>query len=223
MSQTDSFIDEVTEEVERDKLYGYLRRYGWIAIVLVLAIVLGAAWSEWSASRAEAAAQDTGDAIIAALESDDRITGLSAIETTGGAEAVRAMIVASEQLAAEDPEAAYATLSAVAENAEVPQRYRQYALMKSLMLGTLEPAERKAALAPLAVPGQPYRLIAAEQIVLADLDLGDTEAAVAGLRAILEDAEVTQALRDRASSLMIALGEDLSDDGAQSDGAQSAQ
>ena len=33
MSNPESFIDEVTEEVRRDKLFGYLRRYGWIGIV----------------------------------------------------------------------------------------------------------------------------------------------------------------------------------------------
>ena len=37
MSETDSFIDEVNEEVRRDRLYGALRRYGWIAILAVLA------------------------------------------------------------------------------------------------------------------------------------------------------------------------------------------
>ena len=41
MSETDSFIDEVNEEVRRDRLYAALRRYGWIAIVAVLAIVGG--------------------------------------------------------------------------------------------------------------------------------------------------------------------------------------
>jgi len=47
MSDTDSFIDEVTEEVRRDQLYGYLRKYGWIAAVVILAIVCGAAWNEY--------------------------------------------------------------------------------------------------------------------------------------------------------------------------------
>ena len=36
MSDTDSFIDEVTEEVRKDRLYGYLRRYGWIAVLVIL-------------------------------------------------------------------------------------------------------------------------------------------------------------------------------------------
>ena len=51
MSETDSFIDEVNEEVRRDRLYAALRRYGWIAIVAVLAIVGGAALTNIDARR----------------------------------------------------------------------------------------------------------------------------------------------------------------------------
>ena len=39
MSNTDSFIEEVTEEVRRDKLYGYLKRYGWIAGLIIVLVV----------------------------------------------------------------------------------------------------------------------------------------------------------------------------------------
>ena len=71
MSNTDSFIDEVSEEVRKDKLFGYLRRYGWIAVVVVLVLVGGTAFSEFRKAQATAAAEETGNAILAALEIDD--------------------------------------------------------------------------------------------------------------------------------------------------------
>ena len=46
MSETDSFIEEVTEEVRRDKLFGYLKKYGWIAVVVVVGAVGTTAWLE---------------------------------------------------------------------------------------------------------------------------------------------------------------------------------
>ena len=52
MSDTDSFIDEVTEEVRRDKLFGYFRRYGWIAALVILALVGTTAYNEWKKSAA---------------------------------------------------------------------------------------------------------------------------------------------------------------------------
>ena len=60
VSDTDSFINEVTEEVRRDQLYGYLRKYGWIAAVAVVAIVGTAAYVEYSKATAAAEAQDGG-------------------------------------------------------------------------------------------------------------------------------------------------------------------
>ena len=39
MSDTDSFIDEVTEEVKRDRLFATMRKYGWIAVLIVLLLV----------------------------------------------------------------------------------------------------------------------------------------------------------------------------------------
>ena len=67
MSDTDSFIDEVNEEVRRDRMFNLFRRYGWIAVAAVLLLVGGAAWNEWRASQEQAQAEAMGDAIVAAL------------------------------------------------------------------------------------------------------------------------------------------------------------
>ena len=34
MSETDSFLQEVSEELRRDKLYRNMRKYGWIGVLL---------------------------------------------------------------------------------------------------------------------------------------------------------------------------------------------
>ena len=68
MSNPDSFIDEVTEEVRRDRLFRLFRKYGWIGVVIILGLVIGTAWTEWSKSRAEARAEAFGDAVIDALD-----------------------------------------------------------------------------------------------------------------------------------------------------------
>ncbi|MEM8732099.1 MAG: hypothetical protein AAGF79_19470, partial [Pseudomonadota bacterium] len=84
MSNTDSFIDEVTEEVRKDRLYGLARKYGWIAILAVVLIVAGAAWNEYNKSRTQAAAEALGDGITAALAANDaagRALALQSIET----------------------------------------------------------------------------------------------------------------------------------------------
>ena len=59
-NQNDRFIDEVTEDLRRDRLFLMLRRYGWIAVLLILALVAGAAWREYASSRDRAAARAFG-------------------------------------------------------------------------------------------------------------------------------------------------------------------
>ena len=71
MSQNESFIDEVTEELRRDRLFALFRRWAWLAVLLVLLVVGLAAWNEWQKARRASAAQALGDGISAALETPD--------------------------------------------------------------------------------------------------------------------------------------------------------
>ena len=117
MSETDSFIDEVNEEVRRDRLYAALRRYGWIAILAVLAIVGGAAFNEYRRASDLALAQQRGDAILQALESDtgeSRSAALGEIVTEGSAvSALVGLFRASELVMMQDPAAASDVLAAL--------------------------------------------------------------------------------------------------------------
>jgi len=57
VSETDSFIDEVSEEVRRDQLYGVFRKYVWIALGAVFLIVGAAAFNEWRKAQTRSANQ----------------------------------------------------------------------------------------------------------------------------------------------------------------------
>ncbi|ETX26652.1 hypothetical protein [Roseivivax isoporae] len=212
MSNPDSFIDEVTEEVRRDRLYGYLRRYGWIAVLLVLLIVGGAAWREYRAAQEAAQAQAFGTALLQALDAETpeaRIAALEAVEAPNpGGAAVRAMLAAGageEGAADADP----ARLSEVATSG-ASDIYRRIASFKALVAGadTMSAEERRIGFEALAEPGNPLRLLAEEQLALLDIQAGETDAALARLEAIAADAEATQGLRQRTSRLIVALGGD---------------
>ncbi len=210
MSDTDSFINEVTEEVRREKLYGYLRRYGWIGVAAVLALVGGAAFNEYRNAQERAAAEATGDALLAALEVDDasaRADAMAGIDTDGPSAAVALLLRAATQEEAGDYAAASETLTALATNGDVPEMYRDLAAFKAAMLPTDDIAARKANLEALSAAGRPFSLLAQEQLAYLALDEGDTEGAIAILRRIEEDAAVTRGLRDRVQTLMVALGE----------------
>ncbi|SFD80870.1 tetratricopeptide repeat protein [Roseivivax sediminis] len=215
MSQPDSFIDEVTEEVRRDRLYGYLRRYGWIAVLLVLLIVGGAAWREYRAAQQEAAAQEFGSAIYAALDAEtaeERAAALAEVQAPeGGAEAILAMLRAGEQSSAEgaDTAAASETLNAVNVSGE-NDIYRQIAHFKALTREGVDAQTRQSGFAAMA-EGGPLRLMAEEQLALLEIEAGETDAALTRLQGIRQDSEVTQGLRLRASQLIVALGGSIED------------
>nr|WP_213394682.1 tetratricopeptide repeat protein [Yoonia sp.] len=211
MSNPDSFIDEVTEEMRRDKLFGYLRRYGWIAVLVVLGIVGGTAWNEYRNAQDRAAAQAAGDALLAALAENDetaRATAMAGVSAQGNAAVITALLMASTQQEAGQAEAAAASLGALAADPATPAIYRDLAAIKAAMLPVGEMPARLAALEVLAQPGQPFRLLALEQMAYLTLETGDQTGAVAILRQIAEDAAVTRGLLDRAQTLLIALGED---------------
>ena len=211
MSDTDSFINEVSEEVRKDRLYKLMRRYGWIAIALVLIVVGGATVIEWRKAQARASAEATGDALIEALSAEtplERATALAEYQPDGGPDQ-RAIVgllrAAAESEAGEDAKARV-TLGEIAASAEVPALYRDLAVLKSIMLPGAAPEARIEQLEPLMVPGNPYRLLAIEQRALAEIEMGDTETALQTLQDVMADAAITEGLRRRAAQLIVALG-----------------
>jgi len=209
VSNNESFIDEVTDEVRREKLYGYLRRYGWIAVACVLLLVGGAAFNEYRNAQARNQAQAVGDALFSALEEstpEDRAAALAAVDADGEAAAVSQMLLAATQEEAADIAGAAATLNALASDPDTPEMYRDLAAFKAATLPTVDTAARMAALDALSQPGQPFALLAQEQLAYLTLQGGDVDGAVEILRRIEEDAAVTRGLRERVQTLMVALG-----------------
>ncbi|MEX0364856.1 MAG: hypothetical protein AB3N22_02220 [Ruegeria sp.] len=212
MSDTDSFIEEVTEEVRRDRMFLLLRRWGWVGALAVIAIVGGAAFNEYQKAKARSAAENLGDKIIAALAENDeaaragKLVGIEA-ESAGGTAVVQ-MLTAAAQSNSGNPEGAVEALNSVATNGELPEIYRQIAAFKALLLqsDSLPAADRRQQFEALAQPGAPLRLLAEEQLALIDISEGGTDAAVTRLQAIIQDAEASVDLQQRASQLIVALG-----------------
>lgn len=209
MSNSDSFIQEVSEEVQRDKFFAALKKYGWIGVVAILAIVGGTAWSEWRKSQAEAESRRVGGVLRDAIDSPDTaLAELGAIDASGPALAPVGFAMASAQLENGDSAGAVETLNGIATNGDLPQVYRDLAALKALMLPIegRSDAERRSGLEALANPGAPFRLIAAEQIVMIDLAAGEIEAAIAGYSDIVVDAEASRSLKERGVLMIQILG-----------------
>lgn len=214
MSDTDSFIEEVTEEVRRDRLFALMRRYGWIAVLAVLLLVGGAAWNEWRKAQDLAGAQALGDGIVAALDQDDAAARAEALAAIGSeqpkGDIVVSLLRAAELEQAGEIAAAVDILDALSSNGEAAPIYRQLAGFKSVLLqaDTLAADQRRLRLEGLIQTGSTLRLLAEEQLALIDISEDAPQAAIERLQRIIDDAEATSGLRRRASQLIVALGGD---------------
>ncbi len=214
MSDTDSFIDEVSEEIRREKLFKTFRKYGWIGVALVVIVVGGTGYREYSRAAEKTASETFGSSVLEALQENDPSARVAQLDTitapNASAGAMIAMLQAAELASDKDGAGAAAKLEAAAVSGDLDQMYRDILNFKRLTVAEsgIDAGERRMGFEQLATPGNPLRLLAEEQLALLDLASGDSAAAVNRLSMILEDAELTQGLRQRAGQLMIALGQD---------------
>ena len=210
MSDTDSFIDEVTEEVRRDRMFNLLRRYGWIAVVAVLLLVGGAAWNEWRLSQQRAQSEALGDAIVSALQLEtaaERATALQKIETSE-APAIVQLLSAAELVGDDRGGEAIAQLAVVQSNDTLPSIYRQSAEFKALVIDDdgQSAEKRRTGFESLIASGSALRVLAEEQLALLDIAANDVDGALVRLQRLLEDSEITPGVRRRVTQLITALG-----------------
>lgn len=212
MSNTDSFVDEVTDAVRRDRLFAIFRKYGWIGAVLVVGIVGGAAVREYLKAQDMSRAEAFGDAALAALEKaepSERDAALAGLPGDGEQKAIQVLLQSASVDA--EPAASLAALDALAADVSQSQVYRDLALLRRVGLAGTGQAleERRAALQSIAVPGRPFRILAEEQLAYLLLEEGRKDEALAALVALIQDQEAPAAMRQRLGRAIVALGGDL--------------
>ena len=208
MSETDSFIQEVTEEVRQDRMLAYWKKWGpFILGGVVLVVGAAAAWSWWQ-SQKQAQAEARG-AIFIAADPEETADLLALPDRVDGSAKLIADLAAAGGLAADGKhEEAAQAYRAVAGQADAGRAYTDLASLQALRMdaaagktdGLIE------ALAPLAGEDAPYRLLAMELRAALQIKAGETEAAYADLNAILADPATTTDLRRRAIAILTATG-----------------
>lgn len=212
VSDSDTFIHEVSEEVRRDRLFAFLRRWGWLIGLGLALIIGGAAANEWRKARAEVRAEAAGDALRAAIAETDpmaRADALARLADTGDGPGTVANFVRAGSLAeAGETETAEETLAALATSPDLAETYRALASIQRVMVAGdgMERSELLAALDTLALDGAPFRPLALELRALASLEAGETDAALSDLAAVLDDPSATDAMRARARQVIVAAG-----------------
>ena len=218
----EGFLREVDEALREQEVIDAIRRYGKIAAVAIVAILLGLGGYLWWDNHRAAQLGQQGEQLTLALDQvqagkldagSSQLAGLAASGSAGSRAAARMMqagILAEQGKAAD----ARTLLAGVAADADAPQPYRDLAVIRDVALGfdSLAPADAVARLKPLAVPGKPVFGSAGELLGAAYLKQGRNDLAGPLFAAIARDKTVPDTLRRRARQMAGLLGVDAVDD-----------
>jgi len=208
VSETDSFIQEVTEEVRKDRMFRLWKKYGPYGVTAVVAVVAVTAGLNWMKHREIQQARDTGGAFlasdIASVEDQEVLTG----SVDGPAAVIARLRLAAATAGAGDVKAAAALYREVADEADLDSVYAELARLQAVRVGVaaMDPAAAVAELEPLIAEGAPYRVLALELRAMGRLNSGDTEAAHADRTAIIGDPQATGESSKRAVALLMSSG-----------------
>jgi len=211
VSETDSFIQEVTDEVRQDRMYRRWKKYGPYAVAGVVAFVAVSAGWTWMNFRELQQARETGGAFLASdiVSVEDQQVLIGSIE--GPAAVIARLRLAAATAGAGDLQAAAALYREIADEAGLDPAYADLARLQAVRVGlaAMDPAQAVAELDVLIVEGAPYRVLALELRAMVRLNSGDTEAAHADLGAIIGDPQATRDSSQRAVALLLSSGGEL--------------
>ncbi|NKC32205.1 tetratricopeptide repeat protein [Falsiroseomonas selenitidurans] len=211
-------FDEVEEDLRAERARRLARRYGGLGLGIVLLAIAAAGgvqgWRWWQAREAATAA-NTYMALnaTAAREGADLAAaadGFAALgrEAPSGYRTLARLRAAALKAEAGDTVAALALWDQVAQDQAAEPLYRDLAslLWVGHGLGTADPAQLAARIAPLTQPGNAWQAPARELAALVAIRRGETAEARQQLQALAGDAAATPALRERAQRLAAGLG-----------------
>jgi hypothetical protein len=217
---SETFLREVDENLRRDRMRDFAKRYGtWLIAAVVLFLAASGGWIYWqhyqqqrSERQVEQLAQvykdiGTGSTTGAAQQLDTlSSSGRKAVGAS--AKFVRAALALQQN----DLKGATTRYRELAADDSLPQPYRDIALIRqtALEFDQIPPQEVISRLAPLAKPGTPLFGTAGEMTAMAMIKQGNKAEAGRLLAAIAKDKSVPEPIRDRTLQIAGSLGVDVS-------------
>lgn len=217
-NDAETFLREVDDELRREQMGNFLKRYGWwliAAFVLVLGAIGGWIWWKEHKQSLAGAQGETLASALDSLESGNRAAAAPKLAELANSDIpgyrVAALFAkANSETSAGNAPAAIATLRGIANNQEFDEIYRQAALVRQTQLefDTLPPQQVVQRMRPLARPGSPWLGSAGEMLGVAYLKMRRADLAGPVFASIGRDENVPPSIRTRAVQMAGSLGID---------------
>ena len=215
------FIREVDEAVRQDRWMAIWKQYGAYFVGAALAVVVGTAagvgWQTYQENQRLAHAMSMAAAarLIEEKPAEAASAFASLAESAGGGVGVVARLKAADaEQRAGNTEAKIEILNELAADADAPALYRRLATLLVIQ-ETFDDRDAKSLIGELdqaATPDNPWRASLLELKALAEIKAGETEAARATLKTLLDSPDTPSSLARRAGELLDALGGPLDND-----------
>lgn len=219
VDHADAFIRDVDDDFQREKLQSLWQRYGRTAVTLVSLILIALGGYFFLQSRKNARIDAEADRYMAALEKLDTNAGQAtqsvtpllaeiARNSTPGYRALAQLDLAALALRDKKTPEALTIYRTMAADANVPQAFRDYAQLRSIMLSydTLKINEIITRLSPLAQESNPWFGTAGELLAVAHLRAGQPQVARPIFEALQRNETVPLSIRARAREMARMLG-----------------
>ena len=72
MANSESFLEEVAEEVRRDRLFRFFKKYGWLFIIVILLAICASIFLEWNKNSSTLKARNNGDLLAEAVKESEK-------------------------------------------------------------------------------------------------------------------------------------------------------
>lgn len=216
----EAFLREVDDDLRRDRMEQFMKRYGaWLVVAVILFLVAVAGYLYWQKKQQQKATAQSEELMaiyndIGAGKTDAAKKKLQPLENASS-DLVRSLALLTEAaiaLDANDRDTALAKYKTVSADNDLPDPYRDLALVRatSLEFDKLKPEEVISRMEPLTKPGNPWFGSAGELTAMAYIKQGHNDQAGRLFAAIAADKQVPETMRNRAVQIAGTLGVDAS-------------
>jgi hypothetical protein len=217
---SETFLREVDENLRRDRLRDFSKRYGgWLVAAVVLFLGASGGWIWWQQHQVQRSGQQVeqlGEVYrnIGSGNTKNAAQQLDALSKSGRKAVGASAAFARAALAIQENDLKLATAKyrELANDSSLPKAYREIALLRqtALEFDQIQPQEVIARLEPLAKPGSPWFGTAGEMTAVALIKQGKRAEAGRLFAAIAKDKSVSEPMRDRSVQIAGSLGVDAS-------------
>ena len=216
MANPESFLEEVAEEVRRDRLFKFFKKNGWIIAFVVLVALCASIAYEWRKNSEISRAKSNGDLLTLALEKSQKgnleeLLGLLSdnspyLRPSSDLMAVTKLYYAELLYNIDnDSSESMSVLKEIFSNESISTTLRQLAKIKYLLLLSGDNKLKQDLIDELSSPGNHYRFLAQEHKVQTYLASGMSDEANRQIDILLNDLEVSEQQKRRLMDLKLAI------------------